>query len=428
MSATATELTTEDLYGPLTVVRERLDQRTTEYAFDLEADMPWDRLDEPGLYVPAPLLDLFGIDVQTLAAHREAYETFQWATALSICRTFQLLERGVIKFCDGESDRLGTTTSIGRLCEEEDKHIRLFRRIATHLLSQRPELKADFNESFGDTFRFLRGVYEVENTDQLHLKIWMTSLFFEPATLHLADELEAADEPMQPAWLVANQLHAQEEQQHIATVGAYASQLQVDGAARDAVVADFIEEFSSGFQQLHGTATPLALIKKRWPELDVAPSPDSIPEPFVEEIAYSNHFKPLRRIVPDLADRIRSAPASASSLPPTRHVLVISDDGSDAAQLAEVLSGHAGPTVAIASAAMSKVPEVAQANGNEVRYICLSQDRQPAAAQNLAGVVPGLDAAQHTDTAASDLAQTPTTEIARLCAFLGFTYSDATID
>lgn len=430
MSDTAAlpELTTEDLYGPLTVVRDRLDQRTTEYVFDLEADMPWDRLDEPGLYIPTPLFELFGIDMQAVASNREAYEVLHWSTALSICRTFQLLERGVIKFCGGEADRLGPTTSIDRLCEEENKHVQLFRRLASHLTDQRPDLMEDFNASFRDTFLFLREVYQLEHIDQLHLKLWMTSLFFEPATLHLADELEETNEPMQPAWLAANRLHAQEEQQHIATVAAYASQLKIDDDGRAAVVDDFVEQFSAGFQQLHGSATPLALLQKRWPELNVAPPPDAIPAPFAEEISYSSHFKPLRRIVPDLEDRIRTAPGVKSPLP-SASVAVIVGDG--AQSLVELLGTHSKLTaspeidltlddadqpIRVGRADHADLAAIEATFGERARYIEIDGDGDSP------GPLSAIDPTRRTTASSDTIATGSQLDLPRLATFLGLSY------
>ena len=65
-------------------------------AFDLDKDIAWDRLGEPGVYFPASYLRSCGIDPAVFDANPAAAELMQWALALAVCYTFVDLEENIL--------------------------------------------------------------------------------------------------------------------------------------------------------------------------------------------------------------------------------------------------------------------------------------------------------------------------------------------
>ena len=74
-------------------VLQRIDRRGLGYRFDLDADVPWSRIDEPGAFFGPRLLARLGVDAAALAADAEAADLLQWGLALATCEAFAGLER-----------------------------------------------------------------------------------------------------------------------------------------------------------------------------------------------------------------------------------------------------------------------------------------------------------------------------------------------
>ncbi|MGB1013188.1 MAG: AMP-binding protein, partial [Nannocystaceae bacterium] len=325
-------------YEPTASERARLDRRRLDYRFDLERDIPWAQTDEPGMYLPRTLVEELGIDDTRLRDVAEAQELLQWALALSTCRTFEVLEWGIIQFCRQENDALDGSASIANLCLEEEKHIQAFRRYATALERQHPEWVGDFNAAFAASFEYLKGLFNPESGRRYHLQIWLDALLFEPYSLYLAHTLSTSTELVQPVWARLHALHAREEGHHIVTVGHYARSLALDGALKAEVCQRFVTQLADGFDHILGVAAPLALVRARWPELAVSTfRRGSLPTGFLRVLQTAKQFKILRRVVPAL--NATSVPADPAPQRPDV-VFVLSSERSGSTLLRVMLSAH----------------------------------------------------------------------------------------
>src|SRR5215831_7312072 len=65
----------------------RLDARDTKYRFDLDADIPWHRIDEPGAHVPRSWIDETGLRGEALAGD-EPRRVFDWAFGAATAELF----------------------------------------------------------------------------------------------------------------------------------------------------------------------------------------------------------------------------------------------------------------------------------------------------------------------------------------------------
>ena len=197
----------------------RLDARSTRYRFDLERDIAWTRLDEPGDYYDAETLRGYGYDVAALKSTQGAWELFQWRTALSIAGGFELLEEALLGFTQRESVHFAKIKSVLVLEEEERKHVALFERYAAHLRAQRPEHAATVARGTDELRAQLLSFADASSFPSLaayHYSWWLLILFFEELTVWLHATLARAGS-MQPAWLSAHRAHAREEVQHVVT-------------------------------------------------------------------------------------------------------------------------------------------------------------------------------------------------------------------
>jgi acyl transferase domain-containing protein/acyl-CoA synthetase (AMP-forming)/AMP-acid ligase II/acyl carrier protein len=245
-----------------------IERRSTRYQFDLERDVAWGRIDEPGLYFPVAWLRDLGFDVDALQARPEAFELLQWAMALQVCTTFELLEFGVIYFARDEAERLGHTRSVELLAAEEEKHIQLFRRYARHLRAQRPELAEQLTRFAGPGAEAIRSVLHETALAQRHYVIWLNFLFFEEYTVHLDKRLRES-EGIQPTWRSAHAAHRREEIQHIATDVRYLRALDLDAAERRRISASFVTRLLTNFDQQFGIEGVRQLLEHAYPGLPV---------------------------------------------------------------------------------------------------------------------------------------------------------------
>jgi hypothetical protein len=204
-----------------------LDRRATDYRYDIETDICWDQLDDPGAMMPPSVLEALGVDVAGLTA-TGSLELYDWCFGLLICQHFIELERVVIKWVK-DNPALTPSKSLEWLFDEEVKHIKTFRRYRKHLLAQRPE-EAGLAEALLHELH-PPGHFQPEGDGDLiglHYWTWITILAFEEFTVHLYTMLRDAPERIQPAWLGVHHCHAQEEICHVETDRAYVSALLLE--------------------------------------------------------------------------------------------------------------------------------------------------------------------------------------------------------
>ncbi|MEZ4453137.1 MAG: SDR family NAD(P)-dependent oxidoreductase [Nannocystaceae bacterium] len=294
----------------------RLDRRSLAYRFDLEAEMPWERLGEPGCHVPEPLAITLGIDAATLRSTPGAWALAQWGMALEFCVGFEALERLLIGVCVGIQATAGASKSLQLLIEEEDKHIALFRRYARWLRDARPDDAARF-DALESSWSRRRGAgwLALEGAED-HLRSWLWTLTFEAWTVYLHEALVRSPEPVQPAWLAAHALHRREEAQHLATDLAFVDALALADDARRRVVARFLLELLEAWPDFFAVSAVHGLCRARFPGIDLQ-SPD--PAICARQLLAERAFTSLHRAAPGLAellarpaDEVRAAAAAVA--------------------------------------------------------------------------------------------------------------------
>jgi hypothetical protein len=214
-----------DLEGHLAT----LDARPATYQFDLERDIPWSRLDEPGVYLPPDYVADLGFDAAALQAVPEAWELFQWAAALLTCEGFVETEKDVIDFLD-HHERLLQRRSNQLFSAEELKHVALFRRIGDALRDQRPEWAFEFDRLYvecGADPAAWRVLMSMEEAAVRHGAFWKGTTHFEENTIYMHKRFGSAP-GIQPVWRAAHHAHAREEAQHLITDTAHLEALHLD--------------------------------------------------------------------------------------------------------------------------------------------------------------------------------------------------------
>ncbi|MFN7144350.1 MAG: type I polyketide synthase, partial [Myxococcota bacterium] len=293
------------VYVDLAAARGRLDERGTHYQFDIEADVAWDAIDAPGEYMSGALLADLGVDVDGLRANPEAWALFQWAMAIQVCATFELLELGILFFAHRERTVLGTSTSVSLLCAEEEKHIQLFRRYARHLRAQRPTDAARLDVLAEDTYAYIRTGLDARtlpSTAAVHFLSWLRILFFEEYTVHLHRRLAAADAPVQPAWATAHAAHAREEVQHIATDMAHLRAVDLTVEERRALSALFVHDMIHDFERQFAVEGARRLVEERFPGLAVMRQEPGLAATCLQALVRERVFAQARSVAPFLAE------------------------------------------------------------------------------------------------------------------------------
>ncbi|MGH7284221.1 MAG: hypothetical protein ACRELY_22065, partial [Polyangiaceae bacterium] len=290
------------LYKDLASRCKKLDLRTSNYRFDLEQDIAWDRVREGGRYCPDALFVDLGVDVARLRDTSGAIEIFDWGMAVSISRLFCSFEESVIEFASAAREWQGRTRSLELLVEEERKHIELFERYEKHLLTERPELAtavidavvpsvACFDARFGRAAR---------DTASGHYLSWLNIIFLEELTIYIAERLRA-DPSIQPAWASAHAAHYREELQHVVTDVAYMESLELDDATRHELSRSFVLGVFADFAHLTGLACPLHLLIGIHPALSsVVPRGRISERGVVRDILRSPTFRRSRQFAPYL--------------------------------------------------------------------------------------------------------------------------------
>ncbi len=206
-----------------------LDRRSSDYQFDLERDLPWARIDEPGVYFPPDYVSDLGFDAGALLAVPDAWELFQWAAALLTCEVFVVAEKQIIDFFEMHG-RLLRQRSNQLLKDEEHKHIELFRRLGDKLREARPEWTFDFDRicyEFDSAPRAMNLLEAMDDPAFQHAAFWKSVVHFEENTIYMHKRLTSAVN-VQPFWKAAHHAHAREEVQHVLTDMAHVEALQPD--------------------------------------------------------------------------------------------------------------------------------------------------------------------------------------------------------
>lgn len=294
------------LYPDLAAALERLDRRNpATYRFDLERDVPWDRVDAPGLYVPREMFAALGMDVAAVEAEPEAWRTLQAAAAMTMLTAFEVVEVTITLFIDTRWPLFGETRSIAAFREEETKHVRLFRRYNDALQARHPELVTDldWDRSWGVGFWELFRRPELFPDERVfHYLFWFFFVAFEEHSIYFADVLAKA-EGVQPAWLAAHLAHRREELQHVATDHAYATALDLPAAERDAWSEVCVAWLCQHFETFFAFGSARRLVAKRFPHLaGTLRTGGFVGSPFLGDLATAPSFKRTRLVCPYLRE------------------------------------------------------------------------------------------------------------------------------
>lgn len=251
------------LYGPPNDYFRKIEARTTNYRFDLDLDVAWDRIGEPGRYFSTAALGQGGIDLDEMAVVPGLVDTFEWALAIAICEEFVALELRILRFLREEQagGRLPISRSTALFDTEEIKHVQLFRRYADELKAQRPALAAELDRHLEASFA---GAWWHEDSSERfadpavhHFVNWLHFVYFEEYSIWLHAAL-ASDPHVQPAWLSAHAAHMREERQHVVTDAAHLERLILDPEQRREWSMWFLERSArdaSGLAGLEGVWT-----------------------------------------------------------------------------------------------------------------------------------------------------------------------------
>ena len=279
----------------------RLENRKTSYRFDLERDVPWHRLDEPGVFYTDALLTKVGFDPVIVAADPARAETLQWALALATSEAFVALERDVIAFVS-EAAEDEQTRSATLLLEEEVKHTEMFERLAVSLRASRPGLAAVFDRHYQPppSFEALRAQFaELGSSEGLAYLFWLNTVFFEEYTVWIHHVLDQDPGAVQPAWLAAHLCHRREETQHVLTDAAYLVALPLEEAERSRLSKAFVfflERSLARYLCLDTAVSVTAELHPEAPELELQRRP-----PVFEDLVHHRAFRHTREAAPVLA-------------------------------------------------------------------------------------------------------------------------------
>ena len=272
------------VYNQLAQICAKIDRRSTRYRFDLDKDIAWDRLAEPGDYFTSKMVRELNVRVDVLEANPAAHALFQWAMALSSCRSFIELEDDIVRVVANSPEEFKGSLSVTYLSDEEVKHIALFERYAQHLEAQRPELVTRFNELFArcryvqtigqslplpDKAEFLLAIQQpvgFPKKAEDHYFFWLGSLFFEEYTIYLHERLSEEAASMQPAWLTAHAAHRQEIQ-HVVTDAALIQSLAMSPKQRRDCGTLAILGLAKTHPYILGTHAAVTLVAEHFPEL-----------------------------------------------------------------------------------------------------------------------------------------------------------------
>ncbi len=270
------------MYRPAAGNMPKLEARNTRYQFDLETDVCWDRIHEPGRYIPDKFLVQAGIDPQVLDRVPGLLSTYEWALAVALCEEFVVLEQCVLAFIRDEriAGRLPRTRSTALLDQEEVKHIALFRRYADHLKAQRPDLAAALDRHLQRSFdsawwhQYRSDFYP--SAAVFHFVSWLQFVYFEEYSIFVCELLRDNNDNVQPAWLKAHIVHKQEERQHVLTDAAHLDSLILGDAERRQWSRWFLEQNANYPAGLPGLGGVWNFVLAHFPEAADLPQPQAL--------------------------------------------------------------------------------------------------------------------------------------------------------
>lgn len=269
------------MYRPPTDELNKLEARNTRYRFDLDADVSWDRVHEPGLYFPQSALAQAGVDMQVLDRVPGLLATFQWALAVAICEEFVALEQRILGFLRDEraAGRLPATRSADLFEEEEVKHVALFRRYADHLKAERPAIAATLDghleRSFQTAWWHRDSIDTYPSAEVFHFVNWLHFVYFEEYSIYVCNQLKR-DGDVQPAWLTAHIAHMQEERQHVLTDAAHLNSLILGDDERREWSRWFLEQSAEDASGLAGLGGVWTFVQEQFPEAADLPQPQAL--------------------------------------------------------------------------------------------------------------------------------------------------------
>jgi hypothetical protein len=249
-----------------------LDRRDTRYQFDIEKDVPWSSAADPGLYLPRDLIRDIGFDAGVLASETGAWEMFQWASALLYCENFVVAEREILDFMEANASLMNQRSN-ALLCEEEIKHIELFRRCAEIIRQSRPEWVFAFDEAFERTRSGLEGVellLRIDDPTVRHLTFWMGVIFFEEVTVYLNKRLSVSAE-VQPFWKAVHRAHMREEVQHLLTDTVHLNAIEARDSDWKIAARLLLEALHRDFGRAFGFRVALEMVSEAFPRLKFNP-------------------------------------------------------------------------------------------------------------------------------------------------------------
>jgi hypothetical protein len=293
------------LYDDLSERIRPLDQRNLKYRFDLEVDVAWDRAAEPGLYFPWSFVADFGVPVEKIQSDSEAAALFQWAYAVSMCEAFIALEDIILDFVALEGTRIPATRSLELLCDEERKHVALFRRLGNSLRAARPDQGERFEAAYAPTRAFFVDMFAAYRGHDVHVNLhfvfWLLTTFFEEFTIFLDDKLEEHAGEIQPLWASAHTAHRREEMQHVVTDLAYLDAVKLNAAAREEWSEVFVAGLARGLSRFTAYDAALATVQSAFPALgSLAPTVPTTKTPFFRAVREAPQFRRTRQHAPPL--------------------------------------------------------------------------------------------------------------------------------
>jgi hypothetical protein len=305
-------------YGNLRAKCRRIDARKLSYRFDLERDVCWDRMAEPGHHFSNPILRDFGFDGDLCVAHPDAGEFVEVALALAVSEIFIVLEELICEFVRSEQAFFEESQSSAWLVEEEIKHIELFGRYRSQLRGRLADGGAAFDAALVPTRQaFLSILHSFPGTADSaapapasssellpaarHYLFWCNAIFFEEITVYLHDRLEASDVTVQPTWLAVHRVHRQEEVQHLVTDEHHLDALELPDEMRAMLQKMFALSVVKNYPHFFATAVVDKVFRATFPALGPIVVPGRVAERGVYgDILRAPQFRRTRRVAPDL--------------------------------------------------------------------------------------------------------------------------------
>jgi hypothetical protein len=292
-----------NLYPNLPALCAPLDERNTRYQFNLDKDIPWDRVDAPGVYFPESFLSDLGIQVGLMPAGTPTRALFEWAFALATLQLFTAFEEDIVSFVDGEKRRELRSTSAANFALEEAKHIVMFQRASAAMRAQRPEVLADYDALYAKNKGTLAQVRREDWPDEasFHFINWTAFVYVEEYSVYLHERLRAEPKGIQPTWMEIHRCHYQEELQHLVTDEVHLDTLRIDEARRLELSKLYVAAMLSNFGQ--GFKIALALVARVTGEPKLAKLTSAVTRTrYWKHVLTGRSFRRTRKYVPFLQD------------------------------------------------------------------------------------------------------------------------------